>query len=113
MKTHYGGQALIEGVLMRGKQGVFVAVRAPDGRVVTREERLTARTGLLARLPVVRGVLALGDTISVGTKMLLSPRILRPAARAKRSVPWGGARPWAGPWPPRASSQCCRTCSHG
>jgi uncharacterized protein YqhQ len=71
MKTHYGGQALIEGVLMRGKSGVFVAVRAPDGRIVTREERLAVRKGPFARLPVVRGVLALGDTISVGTKMLL------------------------------------------
>jgi uncharacterized protein YqhQ len=71
MKTHYGGQALIEGVLIRSKSGVFVAVRAPDGRVVTREERLAARKGLVSRLPVVRGVLALGDTVSVGTRMLL------------------------------------------
>jgi uncharacterized protein YqhQ len=71
MKSHYGGQALIEGVLIRGKSGVFVAVRAPDGRIVTHAERVTPRTGLLAKLPIVRGVLALGDTISLGTKMLL------------------------------------------
>ena len=40
MKVHYGGQALIEGVLMRGRAGVFAAVRAPDGRVLTRQEGL-------------------------------------------------------------------------
>jgi uncharacterized protein YqhQ len=71
MKSHYGGQALIEGVLIRGRGGVFAAVRAPDGQVVTREEHLTPRKGLLAKVPIVRGVLALGDTISVGTRMLL------------------------------------------
>jgi uncharacterized protein YqhQ len=71
MKAHYGGQALIEGVLIRGRGGVFAAVRAPDGRIITREEHLAPHKGLLVKVPIVRGVLALGDTISVGTRMLL------------------------------------------
>jgi len=72
MKAHYGGQALIEGVLMRGKAGVFAAVRAPDGRIVTRETRIDAkRRGAIGKIPVLRGVLALGDTLAVGTQMLM------------------------------------------
>ena len=72
MATHYGGQALIEGVLMRGKSGVFAAVRAPDGRLVTREMRLdTKHRGPLGRLPILRGLLSLGDTLSFGSQMLL------------------------------------------
>lgn len=72
MKTHYGGQALIEGVLIRGRAGVFAAVRAPDGRVLTREEALSGdRRGPIAKVPVVRGVLALSDTLAIGTRMLM------------------------------------------
>lgn len=71
MKPHYGGQALIEGVLIRGRSGVAATVRAPDGRLVARSERLPARRGVWSRVPVVRGVLALGDTIAIGSRMLL------------------------------------------
>lgn len=72
MKAHYGGQALIEGVLIRGKAGVFAAVRAPDGHLLTREERLSTGTrGPVARLPIVRGVVALGETLAIGSRMLL------------------------------------------
>ena len=72
MATHYGGQALIEGVLIRGRTGVFAAVRAPDGQIVTREMLLDSRRHkLLGRVPVVRGLLALGDTMSFGSQMLL------------------------------------------
>lgn len=72
MSVHYGGQALVEGVLMRGRAGVFAAVRAPDGRVVTRAERLPARSkSRVGRLPILRGILALRDTLAVGSRMLL------------------------------------------
>ncbi len=72
MATHYGGQALIEGVLIRGRVGLFAAVRAPDGKIVTREISLPShRRGVLGRLPIMRGLLALGDTIAFGSQMLL------------------------------------------
>lgn len=72
MKTHYGGQALIEGVLIRGRSGVFAAVRAPDGHIVTREMPLqTARRGFVAKVPVLRGIVALKDTFAFGTQMLM------------------------------------------
>ena len=73
MAFNYGGQALIEGVMIRGKNGVSVAVRAPDGNIVTHAERLTGglyRTSI-GRLPFVRGVLALWETLTVGTRMLV------------------------------------------
>src|SRR5260370_19775612 len=72
MRPHYGGQALIEGVLIRGRVGVVVAVRAPDGSVVTREERFDAGKRTLARrLPILRGIVALRETLGVGTRMLM------------------------------------------
>src|SRR5438309_9420390 len=41
-KFYYGGQAVIEGVMMRGQKHMAVAVRAPDGEIVVREEPLNA-----------------------------------------------------------------------
>ena len=73
MKFNYGGQALIEGVMIRGKHGVSVAVRSPDGEIVTHSERLEGglyRTPV-GQLPFVRGVLALWETLTVGTRMLI------------------------------------------
>lgn len=73
MKFNYGGQALIEGVMIRGRNGVAVAVRDPDGHIVTRTERLEGgayRSGV-GRWPFVRGVLALWETLTVGTRMLM------------------------------------------
>jgi len=72
MRPRYGGQALIEGVLIRGRAGVFAAVRAPDGKVVTREERLRDPSASFWRkAPVIRGVLALRDTLSIGMRMMM------------------------------------------
>ncbi len=73
MRFNYGGQALVEGVMIRGKSGVSVAVRAPDGQIVTHSERLDggAYRTPLGQLPFVRGVLALWETMTVGTRMLI------------------------------------------
>lgn len=73
MRFNYGGQALIEGVMIRGRRGVAVAVRDPDGRIVTHTERLEGglyRTPL-GRLPFARGIFALWETLNVGTRMLM------------------------------------------
>ena len=72
MSFSYGGQALIEGVLIRGRSGVSVAVRIPDGRIVTYTERVNAGSATsLGRLPFVRGIVGLWGTLSVGTRMLM------------------------------------------
>jgi uncharacterized protein YqhQ len=69
----YGGQALIEGVLMRGRNAIAVAFRHPDGRIVWATERLDSgihRTGL-AKLPFLRGLVVLYETLVVGTRWLI------------------------------------------
>jgi uncharacterized protein YqhQ len=69
----YGGQALIEGVLMRGRNAIAVAFRHPDGRIVWATEQLDSgihKTGL-AKLPFVRGLVVLYETLIVGTRWLI------------------------------------------
>jgi uncharacterized protein YqhQ len=69
----YGGQALIEGVLMRGRDAIAVAFRHPDGRIVWASEPL--RSGphgwRLAKAPLVRGLVVLYETLVIGTKWLI------------------------------------------
>ncbi|MEJ7748124.1 MAG: DUF1385 domain-containing protein [Candidatus Limnocylindrales bacterium] len=69
----YGGQALIEGVLMRGRDAIAVALRHPDGRIVYATERLD--TGMhaspAAKWPLVRGLIVLYETLIVGTRWLV------------------------------------------
>jgi len=69
----YGGQALIEGVLMRGRDVIAVALRHPDGRIVWAEETLAVgfRATRWARLPFVRGLVVLYETLVVGTRWLV------------------------------------------
>ena len=67
----YGGQAVMEGVLMRGKQHVAMAVRAPDGQILTYEEELPAlyRSKWMS-VPFLRGVLGLWDSLNLGMRFL-------------------------------------------
>ena len=69
----YGGQALIEGVLMRGRNSIAVALRHPDGRIVWADEQLAVgfRATRWARLPFVRGLVVLYETLVVGTRWLV------------------------------------------
>lgn len=67
----YGGQALIEGILMRGRKYVVAAFRAPDGSIHIEEEKLGGiyKTNL-AKLPFFRGLVILWDSMSLGMKYL-------------------------------------------
>ncbi|MEI7745772.1 MAG: DUF1385 domain-containing protein, partial [Chloroflexota bacterium] len=70
----YGGQALIEGVMMRGRDAIAVALRAPDGRIVTENERLDSGAvhgHRAARWPFVRGLVILYETLVIGTRWLI------------------------------------------
>ncbi len=71
--TRYGGQALIEGVLMRGRDAIAVALRHPDGRIVCATERLDSgfHGSRWAKLPFVRGLVVLYETLVVGTRWLV------------------------------------------
>ncbi len=67
-----GGQAVIEGVMMRGLHGVGVAVRAPEGDIRIKQESLVSwRTRYpILKVPFIRGVGALVESMSVGIRML-------------------------------------------
>jgi len=68
---NYGGQALIEGVLMRGKKNVAAAMRLPDGSIKTVSEPLKGiYTKGLFKIPFVRGLLLLWDSMVLGLNFL-------------------------------------------
>ncbi len=69
----YGGQALMEGVLMRGRDAIGVAVRGPDGRIFVAEEKLDSllHRNRFARAPLFRGLVVLYETLIVGTRWLM------------------------------------------
>ncbi len=67
----YGGQALIEGVLMRGSKGLSAAMRKPDGEIVIESETLTGvYTNPLFKAPFVRGLISLWDSLGIGMRFL-------------------------------------------
>jgi uncharacterized protein YqhQ len=69
----YGGQAVLEGVLMRGRRFAAVAVRAPSGRIVLRSEPLPGHlySGFVGRTPFLRGLTMLWDALGLGMKALM------------------------------------------
>jgi len=69
---NYGGQAVLEGVMMRGSRGMAVAVRGPDGRIVLHEEPITSPlyNGIWSRIPFVRGLGMLWDSLGLGMRAL-------------------------------------------
>jgi len=67
----YGGQAVIEGVIMRGKSSVAMAVRSPENEIITFQESLTGiYTSKLAKIPFLRGLIVLWDSLGLGMRYL-------------------------------------------
>jgi len=67
----YGGQAVIEGVLMRGKSVIAMANRSPDNEIVTYTEKLTGiYTTNLRKIPFLRGLIILWDSLGLGMRFL-------------------------------------------
>src|SRR5256712_12925941 len=80
----YGGQAVIEGVMIRGRRTVALACRRPDGGIYRYRERLRSPLlgSRLARAPFVRGVVVLWESISYGMRMLMrSAEVQMPAGQ--------------------------------
>jgi uncharacterized protein YqhQ len=67
-----GGQAVLEGVMMRGVSTWAVAVRKPDGEIELTSEPVVswAKRHRILRLPVIRGVVALGESLKIGFRAL-------------------------------------------
>jgi uncharacterized protein YqhQ len=72
MRITYGGQAVLEGVMMRSPSSWAVAVRTPEGEIteVVREIESPMQRRRLWRLPVIRGVIALGESLAIGFRAL-------------------------------------------
>src|SRR3970040_1351437 len=69
---YYGGKALIEGVMIRGPHNAAVACRRPGGEIAVRREALGGvYTGALRRIPFLRGVIVLWETLALGMRALL------------------------------------------
>src|SRR5213083_1018642 len=70
--TTVGGQAVLEGVMMRGPSNWAVAVRKPDGEIAQVHQPIASPMArhVVFRLPVVRGVIALGESLSIGFRAL-------------------------------------------
>ncbi len=71
-RFYYGGQAIIEGVMMRGRKAVITAVRRPNGEVVIDAKPLLGiASDRLRKVPLVRGVAVLIEAMVLGIKALL------------------------------------------
>ncbi len=69
---YHGGQAVIEGVMMRGKENVAISVRRPDGKLEVIKQPLAAIfKGRLREIPLIRGVIILIETMVLGMQALL------------------------------------------
>ena len=67
----YGGQAVLEGVLMRGQRALAIAMRAQDGEIKVHTEKLSGiYLSPLARIPFLRGSILLWDALGLGMKAL-------------------------------------------
>ncbi|MDA8227059.1 MAG: DUF1385 domain-containing protein [Desulfitobacterium hafniense] len=70
--VQYGGQALIEGVMMRGPRQTAIAVRLPDGQIEVTHHKINPWSARpIFKLPILRGFVALVDSLVIGTKALM------------------------------------------
>ncbi len=94
MQFSYGGQAIIEGVMMRGQYIAAIAVRNPKGEIEIKEEPLNAALyrSRIARTPFLRGLVMLWDALGLGTRALLwSADIAAPEEEGKPEFSFEGA----------------------
>lgn len=95
-KFYYGGQAVIEGVMMRGRTSVAMALRRIDGSIYLHEEPLPPRLyqNRLLRLPLLRGVFLLWETLVLGSRLMsLSGNVAIGDAQASATSSEAGSEP--------------------
>ncbi len=70
---NYGGQAVIEGVMMRGSRSMAIALRDPEGNIIVEREPLNEMLyrGPISRIPFLRGLVTLWDALGLGMKALM------------------------------------------
>ena len=72
-QTSIGGQAVLEGVMMRGRTAMATAVRDEEGNIRIESKRLTPpeKKPWIARLPIIRGMISYVESLFSGTKILM------------------------------------------
>lgn len=71
-RFYYGGQAVMEGVMIRGKRALAISVRRAGGDIATSVKPLgNLYTGILRNLPFVRGIIVLVETLVLGIQALM------------------------------------------
>jgi uncharacterized protein YqhQ len=72
-ELNYGGQAVMEGVMMRGSKSMAVAVRQPDGEIVIHTEPLNTSiyAGAVSKVPFLRALTSLWDVLVLGIRTLM------------------------------------------
>lgn len=71
-KFYYGGQAVVEGVMIRGQKTIATAVRRPNGSLVIDTQPLSSLyTGWMRKTPLIRGIIVLIEALVLGVKSLL------------------------------------------
>ena len=70
-KTSIGGQALMEGIMMRGPEMTAMAVRRADGTIVTEEFATNNQVPKICKLPLIRGVYGMVTSLTVGYKCMM------------------------------------------
>jgi len=71
-KFNYGGQAVIEGVMIRGQKNVVTVVRRPSGELAVDKQPVpTIYTGRMRSVPLLRGIIVLIETLILGVKTLM------------------------------------------
>ena len=69
-KTYIGGQAVLEGVMMRGKRSIAIAVRDKDGIIRLEADRLKESKNKLSKFPIIRGAVNFFNSLVTGVKIL-------------------------------------------
>ena len=71
--TSIGGQAVIEGVMMRGPKDTAIAVRKPDGEIIVEKKPIHSfiQKFKINKIPLVRGVFSFFESLITGTKALM------------------------------------------
>ena len=69
-KTSVGGQALMEGIMMRGPKNICCAVRKPDGTIETKIEP-TPTHGIWTKIPLVRGAISMVESLIMGYRYMM------------------------------------------
>jgi uncharacterized protein YqhQ len=92
---YYAGQAVIEGVMMRGQENMAVAVRRPDGEIdVTSQPLATIYKGHPRNWPFIRGIIVLIETLALGTQAMFHSAKIAAAEEDEKGISptllWGG-----------------------